>query len=256
MKKLVCFLFVLMTSSIYSEPRVSIITSLYKGDEFIEFFMSEIVKQTIFDQCELIIINANSPGNESAAIEPYLRNYSNIYYLTLNYDPGIYGVWNMAIEMAQGEYITNANVDDGLAYDCYEKFVQIFDNNRDIDVVYANYYMVQEPNQTFQQARKNGQLSNMPECTTATLKSCSSPNNHPMWRKSLHKKYGYFDESYRSAGDYEMWIRLAANNVKFKKIEEPLGIYYLNPHGMSTSKDSPSSKETAQIVKKYSYLWR
>src|SRR5690242_11897465 len=105
---LLMFIFV---TNLYANPRVSIITSLFKGDLFIESFMREIVKQTIFDQCELIIINANSPGNEEPAIFPYVEKHPNIVYLKLKEDPGIYGVWNMAIEMAQSNYIINANVD-------------------------------------------------------------------------------------------------------------------------------------------------
>ena len=37
---------------------------------------------------------------------------SNIVYEKLDEDPGIYGVWNKAIEMSSGEYITNANLDN------------------------------------------------------------------------------------------------------------------------------------------------
>lgn len=36
-------------------PLVSIITSVYNGDSFIKGFMHDIVQQTIFKKCELII---------------------------------------------------------------------------------------------------------------------------------------------------------------------------------------------------------
>src|SRR3990170_4374773 len=54
-----------------NKPRVSIITSVFKGDKFIKGFMDDIVKSTIFDQCELIIINAASPENEERVIKEY-----------------------------------------------------------------------------------------------------------------------------------------------------------------------------------------
>ena len=41
---------------------------MYDGDEFIEPFLEDITSQTIFDNCELILINANSPGNEEKII--------------------------------------------------------------------------------------------------------------------------------------------------------------------------------------------
>ena len=50
-------------------PKISIITSLYKGGEYIKGFLEDIVNQTIFkDKCELIIIDANSPDNEKDII--------------------------------------------------------------------------------------------------------------------------------------------------------------------------------------------
>src|SRR5581483_10009648 len=74
----------------HTKPRVSIITSMYNGDEYIEEFLADIVRQTIFKQCELILINANSPGHEEKIIQKYMNRYSNIIYIKLNYDPGIY----------------------------------------------------------------------------------------------------------------------------------------------------------------------
>ena len=66
---------------------------VYNGDEFIEGFLADITRQTIFDQCELIIINANSPGNEEPVIKKYMAQYPNIVYKRL--DQGSRNLWNM-----------------------------------------------------------------------------------------------------------------------------------------------------------------
>ena len=95
-------------------PKISILTSVYNGDEYIEQFLEDVTRQTIFeDKCELIMINANSPGNEEEIILKYKEKFpDNIKYTKLEEDPGIYGVWNLAVEMSTGEYLTNANLDD------------------------------------------------------------------------------------------------------------------------------------------------
>src|SRR5688572_15826126 len=79
------------------EPRVSILTSVYRGDAFIEGFLADVVAQTIFTHCELILVDAASPGNEAAAIEPYLKLWPNIRYVRLDADPGLYATWNHTI---------------------------------------------------------------------------------------------------------------------------------------------------------------
>ena len=81
---------------------VSIITSLYDGDEYIYDFLQNIVKQSIFQKCELIIIDANSPGNEQPVIQQFQTLHQNIIYEKLDYDPGIYETWNYAIRKSKG----------------------------------------------------------------------------------------------------------------------------------------------------------
>ena len=91
-------------------PLVSIITSLYDGDDYIYDFLQNITKQSIFSKCELIIIDANSPGEEHSVICSFQEQYDNIFYERLDHDPGIYETWNHAIRKSKGKYITGNSV--------------------------------------------------------------------------------------------------------------------------------------------------
>ena len=68
------------------------------------------------------------------------------------------------------------------------------------------------------------------------------PHNHPVWRRTLHDKFGLFDEQYGSAGDWEFWLRCVKGGAQFKLIPEDLGLYYFNPSGISTSTANQSWK--------------
>ena len=239
-------------------PRVSIITSIYNGDEYIEQFMDDITSQTIFEEkCELVLIDANSPGNEEEIINPYLEKYpNNIVYKKLDEDPGIYAVWNMGVEMASGEYVTNANLDDRHAPYAYEKQAAALLANPDVDLVYADMLITDQPNETWAINSSNGRKYNFPEFSYNHLKMVNMPHAAPMWRKSLHKKHGLFDEKYNSAGDWEMWLRAAQKGSKFMKMSTPVGLYYFNPTGISTNPDNFSWKreEEKEVFEKYSKL--
>ena len=60
----------------------------------------------------------------------------------------------------------------------------------------------------------------------------------PVWKKSIHDRFGYFDSSYKTAADSDMWIRAAKGGAKIKMIKDLVGIYYDNPKGRSTNPES------------------
>jgi len=237
-------------------PKISIITSVYDGEEYIRSFLENITSQTIFkEKCELIMINANSPGNEEPIIQEYVEKYpNNIIYRKLDDDPGIYGTWNIALEMASGEYITNANLDDCKSSFSLERHANELYSNPDVGLVYADSFVTKVSNETFEKNSSNGQRYNFEQFSKEAMLRGNQPHNNPMWRKELHKKHGFFDSKYRSAGDWEFFLRCAFGGEKFKKINDVLGLYYFNPNGISTNPKNSSWKqeEEKEIYMKYS----
>lgn len=219
------------------KPKLSIITSVFKGGKFIEPFLIDITRQTYFNQSELILINANSPENEERVILKYLQLYSNILYTKLDKDPGVYAVWNMGIKKARGEYLTNANLDDRKNPRHLERHVNILDENPDVDLAYADVLLSNTQNETFEECNPVS-VYNFPEYSYSNLLKYNMPHNNPVWRKSLHEKYGYFREDMLSAADFEMWLRAASNGSVFKRINEVLSLYYKNPDGISTKSET------------------
>lgn len=239
---------------IAEKPKVSIITSIYNGDQYIEGFLKDITSQTIFKDCELLLMDANSPGNEFTIIKEYLEKFPNIHYTRFDKDPGLYGIWNLGIRSAQAEFITNANLDDRLATNCYEDHYNALIKNPDIDLVYSDVYLTHKPNETF--AKNTAKyIVQYPEFSIESMILCL-PNNHPMWRKSMHKKSGYFNTTFKSAGDFEMWLRAVSRGAKFLKVSGIYGLTYLNPQGLSTGKLGNLPRlEIIKIFESYKYIW-
>ena len=256
-RNLIRCLFTLLVAqaALCTGPKISIITSVYNGDQFIEGFLADITRQTIFDQCELIMINAGSPGNEESVIKKYMTQYSNIIYKRLDFDPGLYQVWNIAIGLSSGEYITNANLDDRLAPNCYEVHAGVLDKDPEVMLVYSDRYDTHVPNETFED-NTGTKFTQSPEFSREMMYQCW-PSNNPMWRKALHNEYGYFDTRYKYSGDWEMWLRAVEAGAKFKKINGYYSLFYYNPQGLSTGEQSKNlkDKEDQTIRERYSYLW-
>lgn len=239
-----------------SIPKISILTSLYKGDEHIEGFLANMTSQSVFADCELIIIDANSPGNEKEIIDRYREQYSNIIYKRLDKDPGIYGCWNQALEIASGEFVTNANLDDRRSRQQLEIFANELINNPEVDLIYSQCFITGKAGETYLHNSSLETVYPIAPFSREAMVKCL-PGCMPMWRKSMHENIGGFEARYKSAGDWEMWLRAVENGSVFKMTDGIHGLYYHNPTGLSTDKSREKEKkaEEAEIFFKYSEIF-
>jgi len=227
--------------------KVSAITSLYKGKRHIERFLKNITSQTIFDQSELIIVDADSPDGEDRVIADYQKVYPNIIYKRMNYCIGIYDAWNVAVQMARGKYLTSANVDDLRNHDSFERQAAALNRHKYADVVYQDFYYTFDPTLSFDEIASLQFKSELPVITAANLLAFNSPHNAPMWRRTLHDEVGLFDTSFKSAGDWEFWLRCLWRGKTFFKINTPHVAYFQNPEGMSTKRETKGIEEGRRI---------
>ncbi len=237
----------------HSEVDVSIICSLWRGGEFIERYMKNITAQSIFnDRCELIIIDAASPDGEDKVIERYKERFGDrIVYHRMPHRAGIYSAWNYGLGIARGRYLTNANLDDLRRDDSLERQASTLDALSFIDVVYDDHLYFCDPKAEFDLIERVGIASDLPLVTRSNMFTLNPPHNGPMWRASLHKKIGQFDEAYRSAGDYDFWLRALINGATFYKLNEPTVGYYFNPQGLSTDSTGIGALEAREALRKH-----
>lgn len=231
---------------------VSAIASLYKGRRFLEKFLDNITSQSIFDRSELIIIDADSPEGEQEMIAEYQKTYPNIVYKRINYRIGIYDAWNIGVQMARGTYLTNTNVDDLRRKDSFELQAAALDQHPFADVVYQDFFYSFDPSLSFDEIAMFDFRSQVPIVTPHNLLTFNSPHNAPMWRKALHDEVGLFDTSFKSAGDWEFWLRCISRGKNFFKINTPHVVYFQNPEGVSTRPDTRGIEEARDILRRYS----
>lgn len=246
-----------------NDPLISIITSVYKGRDFIEGFLKNISKQTIFDYSELILIEGNSPENEGDIIKKFIQEngYTNIHYLRLDEDPGLYECWNIAIRQSRGKYVTNANLDDRRSPLHLEILVNHLEHNLGISAVSSALVVTYQPNEdwnffTPEQVWFEGLSGEIHFDDLYTYKdnmviSRNTLHCMPLWKKELHDQYGYFDErSYGTSADWEFWLRCSSKGEKYSLVGLPLGLYYLNPNSHNRRNDADSSFEL-RIINEY-----
>lgn len=233
---------------------VSCIASLYRGGRFIESFLENVTTQTIFDHCELVIIDACSPEGELDVINRFRERFPNIVYYRTPTRVGIYEAWNMAISLSSGTYITNTNLDDLRRADSLETQSSALDALPYVDVVYQDFYYTFDRDLCFEDIAAAGITSDLPPVSAYSLLQFNSPHNAPMWRRAIHTQVGEFDTSFKSAGDYDFWLRCAMRGKNFFKTNDPHVAYFVNPEGLSTRRDTRGVEESQRITRRYARL--
>jgi glycosyltransferase involved in cell wall biosynthesis len=228
---------------------ISAIVSVYNCEQFIAGCLEDLEQQTIPDKLEIIVVNSGSQQNEEPIIKEFQKKYDNIVYIKTENRETIYKAWNRGINIASGEYITNANVDDRHRRDAFEIMADVLKNNRDIDIVYADDIITETENETLENCTPVG-YSNWPEFDPHKLIFNCYIGPHPMWRKRLHGEYGYFDENFEVAGDYDFWLRIAVK-CKFKHVNNCLGLYLRRENSAGHRESEVTMIETLKVRSKY-----
>ena len=236
-------------------PKVSVITTFYKDDGFLEDFLLNITQQTIFDDCELIVVDTGSPGNEQEIMESHVESHSNIKYVRYDERKRPTEGLNLALKEASGEYVTFAFLDDRKSLDCLEVLFAELEADEEVDLVYGNCLTTTVKNETLEQTNATKVFDHsVAEFTKENMIKCL-PGPMPMWRKTIHEKNGFFDQDGCDyADDWEMWLRAVDTGSKFKKVHKTVGLY-LEGGRSQQAMNIAQREEEAKIFYRYSHLF-
>lgn len=232
-------------------PRVSIITSIFKASDFLFDFLLDVKRQTIFPESEVLLLDANEDDSDFKIIQPFL-DIPNFKYFKIG-NCSVYEAWNKGIDLAQSKILTNWNTDDRRSYDSLEYQVRYLEENASCDVCYGKVFCGHKPNEIFEHYQSNQIWA----CFEGTLENQLRHNSvHclPVWQKSIHEKFGYFNTDYFSASDYEMWFKVLKGGGQIKALEKIIGIYYENPNSISRNNKTLNAalQEVQDIRQKFS----
>jgi glycosyltransferase involved in cell wall biosynthesis len=216
---------------------VTAIVSAYFAEEFIEGRIRNLMEQKPLPE---IVVVAQAGSYEAE----HCRN-KKVHLIETADVPTLYDAWNMAIRNSSGEYLTNANSDDLLYPGALQLMAETLDTHPEIALCYADSDIAREygKDPVNRMVWIQGDVED--------IKLMCFMGSMPMWRASLHNKYGYFDEKMRSAGDYEFWLRIMLSGEKVLHIPQALGSYLVREESIYHSKPLLSIWEVARARSRY-----
>mgnify|MGYP000591927633 CR=1 FL=1 len=225
--------------------KISVILSIYNAESYIEGYFQNALNQVGIQNVEFSIIHNNPSSIERKIVQKYSEKL-NIVYKEVNLE-SLYESWNRAILQSSGKYLACWNIDDLRDNDSLERMARTLDKNKDVGFTYGDFVIVNKFNKTV------GKNISTPEFTKHLGTTGAIGGPFFMWRRNLLKDIGYFDEQFKSGGDFDYTVRLSIFSTG-KKTKGIIGYFLNTSNGISTKNKPLQVIERTAIELRYA-IW-
>ncbi len=204
-------------------PTVSVILSVYNGENYISTAIDSILKQT-FRNFELIILDDASADGTVDILHSY--DDPRIRLLENEVNLGVTRSLNRGLAAAQGQYIARLDADDIAAPQRLEVQVGFLDRYSQVGLVGSwHYRAVGDRVELVQKPVENAEIQQQ------MLYKGIFAHSTVMFRRECIEKVGVYDPDFALAQDEDLWLRIA-EHWEVAIIPIPLVTIRLVPTGL------------------------
>jgi glycosyltransferase involved in cell wall biosynthesis len=212
-----------------NSPLISVIMPVYNTAPFLKEAIESILNQTEGD-FELIIINDASTDNSGELINSI--SDSRIRVINNEKNLGLAVSLNKGIRSATGKYIARMDGDDISIVNRFEEQLKTIKTADRKTVVCSTCLLIDE------NGNKIGKWKDDSKYCSPTEIRKQLPNNncivHPsiFVRKELLAEF-FYDPEQQESEDYDLWLRMASDDVQFLKTSQPLVLHRIRKHSFT-----------------------
>lgn len=203
-------------------PAVSVVMSVYDGEQYLAQAIESILNQT-FTDFEFLIINDGSTDNTKKIIE----SYTDSRIVLINQENmGLTKSLNKGIRLSKGKYIARMDADDISEANRFKTQFEFMESNSDVAVCgcWAKTFGVTE--NVWRYPTTHDEICSRQLFTNTVVHSSA------MIRNSALKKSGIlYDEKHLRSQDYDFWVRLSR---KYKIANINRVLLFLRIHQLNT----------------------
>jgi glycosyltransferase involved in cell wall biosynthesis len=215
-------------------PKISIILPSYNRANYLSQTIESCLTQT-FTDFELIIIDDLSTDNSLKVAQKYASQDNRIGIIENKTNKKLPATLNIGFKKAKGQYLTWISDDNLYHKDALEKMNKCLDSREDIGLVYTDYILINEKNEIGSRIyQEPPEFLPIRDCVGACF----------LYRASLARQVGEYNEKMFLVEDYEYWLRLGLI-TKFFHLKESLYFYRVHPKSLTGER-----KEEIRIAKK------
>ena len=212
-------------------PLVSVIIPVYNQEEYVDEAVRSALGQTLTDR-EVIVVNDGSTDGTGTR----LARYGGRIRLVTKLHGGTAGALNLGIEHSKAKYVAWLSADDMFLPNKLALQVQAMNRRPQAALCYTDWYVVDK------WGRTTGQMGSptfhsREAAVDALFQGCCINGSTTLIRRSALTQVGLFNEAYRQAHDYDLWLRLA-RYFEFVHVPAPLIKYRWHDRNLSQEPDA------------------
>ena len=219
-----------------AKPRVSVIVSLYNAADKLSTFVRMLRQQSMIrsGEAEVVFVDGGSPAEEYRVFQAlWDEDPLPAVYVRAKSRETIQASWNRGIKLAKGDYLAFLGVDEGLRPDGLHILAGELDQNPSIDWVMANSIVTAVDrkgifDRDIMVYDRTGYRQDWAYLDCTFLSYVGG-----LYRRSIHDRCGYYDETFRAAGDTEFKNRILPH-IRSKFVSKLLGVFNNYPDGQTT----------------------
>lgn len=220
-----------------SQPKISVLVSLYKAEKYLEKFIEEIQKQSMFPECEFVFVLNEASELEKYQVEKIRKIFPDQFQVIFVESVESLGAsWNRGWQAANAPYVAMWNVDDRRNPGSLLAQYETLEAQAEWQLCYGDYVRVKE------YSREEGELRRTPEFSEQQFRR-AFPQGGAFWlmRKTALEKIGFFDEQFQVGPDMDLAIRMAEAGYKMGRVDQILGTFTDAEEGLSTREGGQES---------------
>lgn len=224
--------------SVFSPPRVSIVTPSYNQGRFIKETIDSVLNQS-YGNIEYLVVDGGST-DETVSI---LKSYGPTLGWISEADKGQTDAINKGFARSTGEIRAYLNSDDVLLPDAVEKIVKHFNHHPDADMVYGRAALIDE------QGESIGMYETAGYSFDRLVHQCFICQSAAFWRTRMAEKVGPFNDRLDYAMDYDYWLRIDRAGGRIEHLPETLAAW----RRYAETKTSSAREKVFEEIFKISY---
>ncbi len=192
-------------------PRISIITPSYNQGKYIERTIRSVLSQDV-DELEYLVVDGGST-DETVAI---LKQYDGQFHWVSEKDKGHSDAINKGVLYSSAPIVGWLNSDDIYYPEALRAVLAYFDAHPEVEVVYGDAYHIDGNDEVIEKyptEKWNWER---------LIEVCFISQPAAFLRRRVFEQHGLLDVNLRYSMDYEYWLRLGKQGVRFAHLPQVL----------------------------------